>query len=113
MAVEDPESNDLLDYFRDVILMTAARLQSWTEEKVEAVPDSVPESCDDFGNELLECITGMSPQEVHISVDVCYYQRSMRILLCYYIGWLFSEAWYIPKDARNLHQVRSCPWTLK
>ena len=38
-------------------------------------PDSVPESCDDFGNELLECITGMSPQEVHISVDVCYNQR--------------------------------------
>ena len=75
MAVEDRESNDLLDYFRDVILMTAARLQSWTEEKVEAVPDSVPESCDDFGNELLECITGISPQEVHISVDVCYYQQ--------------------------------------
>ena len=37
MAVEDPESNDLLDYFRDVILMTAARLQSWTEEKVEVL----------------------------------------------------------------------------
>lgn len=72
MAVEDPESNDLLDYFRDVVLVTAARLQSWSEdEKVEPQRDSIPSTgCVDFGNELLECITGMSPQEVR-SVDVC------------------------------------------
>ena len=60
------ESNDLLDYFRDVVLVTAARPQSWTE-KVEAKEDRIPEStCDDFGNELLEWITGMSHQEVRI-----------------------------------------------
>lgn len=59
MAVED----DLLEYFRDVVFVTAAKLQSWKEEeKVEAEGDD----CDDFGAELLECTTGMSPQEVCI-----------------------------------------------
>ncbi len=32
ISVQDTESNHLLDYFRDVVLVTAARLQSWTSE---------------------------------------------------------------------------------
>ena len=29
------------------------------------------------------------------------------------LGWLLSQVWHIPKDARNLHQVGWCPWPLK
>ena len=66
--MEDQESNDgpndLLEYFRDVVLVTAGKLQSWTEEKMETEV-SFESTCDDFGNKLLECITGMSSEEVH------------------------------------------------
>ena len=118
MAVEDPESNDLLDYFRDVILMTAARLNLGLRRKLRLyltvylkVAMTSVMSC---WNVSQEC-----PLRRYIYLWMCVItnsiikKMSMRILLCYYIGWLFSQAWYIPKNARNLHQVRSCPWTLK
>ena len=67
ISVQDTESNHLLDYFRDVVLVTAARLQSWTSETTpigKHVSNETP--CEDFGNELLHGISGLLPQEVGI-----------------------------------------------
>ena len=59
------------EYFRDVILVTAAGLQSWREEEVGLPEVEVSKStCDDFGKELLECVSGMSLHEICVSVDV-------------------------------------------
>lgn len=72
MSVQHDEMNDLLDYFRYVVLVTAANLQSWTKdkpEKVEAEGDSKT-TCDDFGNALLDCIYGMSSQEVGTFINI-------------------------------------------
>ena len=66
----DLQSTDLLDYFRDVVLATAAKFQSWTE--TDSIPTTSPAlTCDDFGQQLLNCVRGMSPQQVYSVFILC------------------------------------------
>ena len=70
------QDDDLLCYFRDRLLITAARLQSWTidttmnvMEKDSNQQNVDSSTCNNFGNALLECIAGMPNEQVGVSVD--------------------------------------------
>ena len=100
---------DLLPYFRDRLLMTAAKLQSWTDDVArseDGVLDSESAMCDHFGKALLECIAGMPTEQV----GVYSYLFDMLKFSCH-VGWLIIETWHIPKDACLLCEAGPCPWT--
>ena len=63
-----------MNYFRDVVLVTAARLQSWTSEELNNESSSVHQtSCDEIINNIVKCTAGMSSQEVNNTIiKMCY-----------------------------------------
>lgn len=64
---------DLLPYFRDSLLMTAAKLQSWTDDVARSEDgglDNESSTCDNFGKSLLECIAGMPTEQVGVAISV-------------------------------------------
>lgn len=54
--------DDLIDYVAGELLTTASRLQSGKEESSEAYAKE--EVMDDFGTELIRCISDLSVEEV-------------------------------------------------
>lgn len=69
------EDDGYLQYFSDTLLVTEARLQSWTNDlKMDATEEDNDQenTCDNFGNALLKCVAGMMNEQVGVSVDVMY-----------------------------------------
>lgn len=57
--------DQLLAYFKQVLLVTAARMQSWKGDKESPSEYTGYDlDFDDFGRELLDCMSGLSSQQV-------------------------------------------------
>ena len=62
-----PAKTELLKYFKDRLLETAAKLQSWkSDESSESDSTNGPSDdvLDKFTSQLLTCTADMSPEEV-------------------------------------------------
>ena len=76
---------DLLPYFRDRLLLTAAKLQSWTDDVARGEDgvglDSESATCDNFGKALLECIAGIPTEQVGVHVTCSHLLITIILLI--------------------------------